>query len=107
VTTTGYGHIEFTDDGVPRIEGARIKVVEIVLDHVSHRWDAEEIQRQHPHLTLGQIYSALAYYADHQAEMDDRIREDVEEVERIRRERGDGPPQAKLDALKHATKLRT
>ena len=28
---------------------------------------------QHPNLTLGQIYSALAYYADHQEELDKDI----------------------------------
>ena len=28
---------------------------------------------QHPYLTLGQIYSALAYYADHQAELEKDI----------------------------------
>ena len=29
-----------------------------------------------PHLTLGQIYSALAYYWDHKEELDRRMAED-------------------------------
>jgi uncharacterized protein (DUF433 family) len=60
--TIAYPHIEISADGVPMLSGTRIKVIEIALDHLTHHWDAEEIQRQHPHLSLGQIHSALAYY---------------------------------------------
>jgi len=42
------------------LTGTRTKVVELVLDHLAHHWDAEQIQREHPHLSLGQIHSALA-----------------------------------------------
>jgi len=37
-----------------------------VLDKIAYGWSPEEIQYQHPQLTLGQVYSALAYYADRQ-----------------------------------------
>jgi len=39
----------------------------------------------HPYLTLGQIFSALAYYADHQAEIDQAIKEDVQYMDELRR----------------------
>ncbi|HSZ57103.1 MAG TPA: hypothetical protein VK797_15655 [Tepidisphaeraceae bacterium] len=40
---------------------------------VPYKWDAEQIQRQHPHLSLAQIHSALANYYDHQAQLDAEI----------------------------------
>ncbi len=51
-----------------RLEGSRIKVYQIAIDHV-HQWTvgSGEIHEQYPHLPLAQIYSALAYYYDHQA----------------------------------------
>ena len=50
--------------------GTKTKVIEVVLDRLAHRWDVDEIHHQHPHLTRGQICSALAYYYDHQDELD-------------------------------------
>ena len=94
-----YPHIEITSDGVPILSGTRIKVIEVVLDHLAHRWNADEIQRQHPHLSLGQIYSALAYYYDHQAEMDSAIEEQLREVTAIKKRIGESPLQGKLKAL--------
>ncbi|MBI3245012.1 MAG: DUF433 domain-containing protein [Deltaproteobacteria bacterium] len=50
--------------------GTRVKVIELVLDHLAYGWSPEELHFQHPHLTMGQIHSALAYYWDHKAELD-------------------------------------
>ena len=74
--------------GVPLIEGTTTKVVELVLDVMAHGWSPDEIQFQHPHLTLGQIHSALAYYWDHKEELDRDIERRLERVEEIRREVG-------------------
>ena len=68
-----YPHIDITPHGFPVLAGTTTKVVEIVMDRLAHHWDADEIQRQHPHLSLAQIHSALAYYYDHQIEMDKDI----------------------------------
>ena len=62
MATVDYPHISFDSASVPVLTGTRIKVVEIALDHLAHGSDAEEIHRQFPFLTLGQIHSALAYY---------------------------------------------
>jgi uncharacterized protein (DUF433 family) len=70
---TAYAHIEITAQGVAILAGTRVKVVEVVMDRLAHHWDADEIQRQHPHLSLAQIHSALAYYYDHQLELDKDI----------------------------------
>ena len=52
MATASYPHIELSEEGVPFLEGTRTKVVEIAIDRIAHHWDAEEIQRQHPHLTF-------------------------------------------------------
>lgn len=89
MTTLAYPHIEFTGDGVAVVAGTGTKVVEIVLDRLAHHWDADEIQRQHPHLTLAQIHAALAFYYDHQPEMDRlierRLRQEDEILARLDR----------------------
>ena len=63
-------HIHLDAQGRPWVDDTNIKVVEIVLDHQAHGWSAETIQEHYPHLTLAQVYAALAWYYDHQAEMD-------------------------------------
>jgi uncharacterized protein (DUF433 family) len=83
MSTVAYPHIEIDAGGVPLVAGSTTKVVEIVLDRLAHHWDAEEIQRQHPHLSLAQIYSALAYYHDHQAEVDQDIADRLNKVNQI------------------------
>lgn len=80
-----YAHIELREKGVPYIVDTQTKVVEIVLDHTAYGWDAEEIHRQHPHLSLGEIHSALAYYYDHRAEIDQDIDRRQQNAEQIRR----------------------
>ena len=86
-----YAHISINADNVPMLTGTRIKVVEIVLDHLVHGWQAEEIHREFPQLSLGQIHSALGYYYDHQEEIDADIRRRREIAEEIRSRLGDGP----------------
>jgi uncharacterized protein (DUF433 family) len=98
MATMAYAHIEFTSEGVPFISGTTTKVVEVVLDHLAHGRDADEIQRHHPYLTLGQIYSALAYYYDHQGEMDRDIERRLRRVEEIKASLGESPIRAKLKA---------
>ena len=70
---TRYEHIALDDAQVPFIMGTTMKVVELVLAQIAYGWSPEELHLQFPHLTLGQIYSALAYYWDHQAELDQDI----------------------------------
>lgn len=67
---TRYEHIVLSDEQVPLIAGTTMKVRELVAERYAYGWSAEELQFQHPYLSLGQIYSALAYYFDHQDMMD-------------------------------------
>jgi uncharacterized protein (DUF433 family) len=95
-TPTAYPHIERRADGKLWLIGTQTKVLEVALDRLAHHWDADEIQRQHPHLTLGQIHSCLAYYHDHQDVMDRLIDEQLRTIERLRGQQGESVLRAKL-----------
>jgi uncharacterized protein (DUF433 family) len=102
MATVEYAHISFDSDNVAFIAGTRTKVGMVVMDHIAHGWDAQEIHRQHSCLTLGQIHSALAYYYDHKAEMDAEIDQDLKEADRLTGEieklQRSSPLRAKLKA---------
>lgn len=93
---TTYEHIALDQKGIPIVVGTNTKVIEIVLDKIAYGWSPEEIHYQHPHLSLGQIYSALAYYWDHQDELDNDIQRRLEFVEGLRQSAHPTPLQAKL-----------
>lgn len=76
--------IELDDKGVAWISGANTKVIEVVLDKMAYGWSPEEMHRQHPHLSMAQIHAALAYYYEHQAELDADIERRYQEVEALR-----------------------
>ena len=94
-----YPHIDVSRAGVPYIAGTQTKVVEIVLDRLAYHWDADEIHRQHPYLSLAQIHSALAYYYDHQTEMDGEIDAQLHRVAAMRASLGESPIRLKLKAM--------
>jgi uncharacterized protein (DUF433 family) len=83
IVETRYEHIILDKDNVPIIVGTTMKVIELVLDSQAYGWSPEELHFQHPYLTLGQIYSALAYYWDHQQELDRDIERRLQRVGQI------------------------
>jgi len=97
-TRTSYEHIALDEAGAAWIPSANTKVVEIVGKVKAHGWSPEEVAFQLPHLTLGQIHSALAYYWDHVEEIDQDLARREQETEAIRRDVGDHPLIAKLRA---------
>jgi uncharacterized protein (DUF433 family) len=80
---TRYEHIVVDDSGVPCIVGTTMKVAELVMAQTAHGWSPEELHFQFPYLSLGQIYSSLAYYWDHQDEMDQDIARRVAMAEQL------------------------
>ena len=70
VTATTYEHIVLDESGIPWIRGANTKVVELMNEVQAYGWSPNELHFQHPHLSLGQIHSAIAYSWDHQQEVD-------------------------------------
>lgn len=97
---TTYPHIELSPEGVALVSGTRIKVVELVLERLAHHQDADEIHRQHPHLTLGQIHSALAYYHDHREEMDRELQRRLRREKELLRNVDDSDLRAKVRAAR-------
>jgi uncharacterized protein (DUF433 family) len=82
-------HIDVDARGVARIVGTRSKVIQIVMDRMANGWGPEEIHEQYPHLSLGQIYAAFAYYYDHKAELDAQIEADIRRAEEMRAQAGE------------------
>jgi uncharacterized protein (DUF433 family) len=74
-------HVRLDDAGVAWLEGTQVKVIEIVLEKFAHGWSPEETHLQHPDLSLAQIHSALAWYYEHQTDLDVEIERRLKDVE--------------------------
>ena len=98
MTTATIEHIELDDRGVAWVADANVKVIEIIQDKLAYGWSPEETHFQHPHLSMAQIHAALAYYYDHQAELDQAIEAGLQRAEAIRSAVGPSPIRAKLQA---------
>jgi uncharacterized protein (DUF433 family) len=96
--TTVTPHIRLDEQGRAWIDDSKVKVIEVILDHVAYGWSAEEIHTQHSHLSLGQIYAALAYYYDHQAEFDSEIEQSRQRADTLAAEAVDSPVRQRLRA---------
>jgi uncharacterized protein (DUF433 family) len=80
-------HIDVTPavaGGKPRIAGHRITVQNIVVWHERLGRNIDEIAADYD-LTLSDIHAALAYYFDHQAEIDKSIADDDGFAETLRK----------------------
>ena len=94
---TKYEHVVLDEKGVASIAGTNMKVIELVLEKSAYGWSPEELHFQHPYLLLGQIHSALAYYWDHQNELDEDIKCRLSIVEQTKQRM---PPPRLLKQLK-------
>ena len=84
----------------------KVKLIEVVLDRLAYGWSPEEIHFQHPGLALAQIYAALTYYYDNQANLDREIARQQDEVRRLRDQAGESPLFVRLEASKPSGLLR-
>lgn len=60
-----YEHIVLDENHVAFIEVTGLKVIHLALSHITQGWSPEELKKQFPPLTMGQIHSAMAYYWNH------------------------------------------
>lgn len=66
-----------------RIDGTRITVHRLVVQYKQGQ-SPEEIASTYPHLTLGQIYTALAYYHANRDQIEAELAEDDAEYDRLK-----------------------
>lgn len=100
--TAPINHICLDDRGVAYVAGTRIKVRHGAKERQAHRASVEQIQEAYPHLSLGQIYAALAYYYDHQEQVDAEIAEAARYAEELRAQNPNPLTRRQLEArLKH------
>jgi uncharacterized protein (DUF433 family) len=72
--------------GKAAIGATRVRVNNVVFLHKQGK-TADEIRVEYPDLTLAQIYAALAYYHDHQDEIEAELAEDEGADERYEEHR--------------------
>ena len=96
--TTSRPHIWLDDEKRAWIDDTNVKVLEVVLDHLAYGWSAEEMHSHHPHLSLAQIYAALAYYYDHQVEFDRLVDEGRHRADDLAAQSADSPLRRRLRA---------
>jgi hypothetical protein len=78
-----YPHIEKSENQPARLGRIpRVRVAQIVMDYLAYGWSPDEMCRQHPYLTPAEAHAAMAYYFDHQQEIDAEIREELDEMDR-------------------------
>jgi uncharacterized protein (DUF433 family) len=90
-TLTAYKQVVIDEKGVPIIAGTTMKVVELVGAHQAYGWSPPELHFQFPHLSMSQIYGALAYYWDHKEELDRDMKRRLEYADRSRKEAAPSP----------------
>jgi len=93
-------YIEIDENRVAWIADTKVKVIEIALDKLAHGSSPEELHFQYPHLSMAQIHAALAYYYDHQEELDAEILQRLGEVNELAARQTDSPLQQKLRRLR-------
>jgi uncharacterized protein (DUF433 family) len=94
-----YPHLVKTEGSPARLERlARIRVAQIVIDYLNHGWSADEICIHYPHLKLAEVHSAMAYYFDHQAEIDAEIEEEQTMIDESRKNAGPTSVELRLRA---------
>jgi hypothetical protein len=77
-----YPHIVIPPGETARLERLpRLRVAQIVMDHLAHGWSVEELCRHHPYLRLAEAHAAMAYYFDHQREIDGEIEAEARQAD--------------------------
>jgi uncharacterized protein (DUF433 family) len=94
-----YPHIEKIFEEPARLGRVpRVRVSQIVTDYLAYGWSPDEMCRQHPYLTPAEAHAAMAYYFDHQAEIDAEIQAELAELARTQQDSDQSPLRMKLRA---------
>ena len=102
MSTATYPHIEVRNNGKAYVEGTGFKV-RILVEEYLGGMRPEDMEREHPPLTMSQIHAALTYYYDHKQKFDEEI-EDLDQVEKRLQSQFENSPAA--EKLRQAMKER-
>lgn len=56
-------------------------MAQLVMDYLAYGWSVEEMYRQHPNLRLSEVHTAMGYYFDNQAIIDQEIKDEWTHVQ--------------------------
>jgi uncharacterized protein (DUF433 family) len=97
---TAIPHIEKPAGGSARLaRRPRVRVAQVVMDHLAHGWSVEEMCRQHPDLTPAEAHAAMLYYWENREEIDDEIRVEWDQARDERAKADPSPFAVRLRAL--------
>ncbi len=100
-------HIVATDGvlgGKPRIDGTRIAVEHIAISYNTGQ-SIDEIVESYQGITHADVFAALAYYYDHKAEIDAKIKQDEEEHEKLHQKNLKQTSQLRKKLKEHSRKI--
>lgn len=81
-TATIYPHVVKESGQSARLEKhPRLRVSMIVTHYLAYGRSPDEICLHLPHLSAAEVYSAMAYYFDHQEEIDAEIQAELDQLE--------------------------
>ena len=94
-----YPHIEKSTDQPARLARLpRVRVAQIATDYLAYGWSPDEMCRQHPYLKPAEVHAAMAYYFDHQSEIDAEIQAELDESDKARQSVLNSPLRLRLRA---------
>src|SRR5437763_2184157 len=95
--TATYPHLVKSEGSPARLERLpRIRVAQIVIDYLNHGWSADEICLHYPQFKPAEVHSAMAYYFDHQAEIDGEIEHEQALIDKSRENAKPTPVELRL-----------
>jgi hypothetical protein len=98
-SVVSYPHIEKRDGEPARLQRVpRVRVAQIAMDYLAHGWSPDEMCRQYPYLQPAEAYAAMAYYFDHQDEIDGEIEDEVRQSRKSLAQAADSPLRLRLRA---------
>ena len=98
-------HIHRDAAGTAWIDDTGVKVIQIAQEHIGHGWSADTIHENHPALTLAQIHAALAWFYDHQEEMEKEMSVRETTARALLTSLGESPAQHRFRQIKAADAL--
>src|SRR5262245_38070107 len=96
-----YPHIVKPPDAPPHMDRyPLIPVAQINTNSLAYKSTPDQMVIQYPHLSMAEVHAAMLYYWDHQQEIDDEIRAELEEYDRERATRPPSDLALRLRALR-------